>query len=172
MSAKGCQNPQFIQSARALERPLCRVRSGRRLYSTSPIELPTIHCNMDVIDGFLLPRLYQTATEDWYHCVCAEWKHQSEEGHYSQKQSKFTVAFFARGATPPTPTWYDQEYPVCYLMTHNSHKPWNHLSSSVDKKWRCWGLNPGPRTCEAHALPLSYIPSDNMPQYLYLSDKD
>ena len=26
------------------------------------------------------------------------------------------------------------------------------------KKWRCWGLNPGPPACEAGALPLSYIP--------------
>ena len=25
--------------------------------------------------------------------------------------------------------------------------------------WRCRGLNPGPRTCEARALPLSYTPS-------------
>ena len=28
------------------------------------------------------------------------------------------------------------------------------------KAWRCWGLNPGPLTCEASALPLSYIPSE------------
>ena len=26
------------------------------------------------------------------------------------------------------------------------------------KKWRCRGLNPGPFTCEANALPLKYIP--------------
>ena len=26
------------------------------------------------------------------------------------------------------------------------------------KKWRCGGLNPGPFTCKANALPLSYIP--------------
>lgn len=25
-------------------------------------------------------------------------------------------------------------------------------------RWRCRGLNPGPHTCEARALPLSYIP--------------
>ncbi len=25
--------------------------------------------------------------------------------------------------------------------------------------WRCWGLNPGPHTCKACALPLSYIPT-------------
>ena len=25
--------------------------------------------------------------------------------------------------------------------------------------WRCGGLNPGPFTCKANALPLSYIPS-------------
>ena len=24
--------------------------------------------------------------------------------------------------------------------------------------WRCWGSNPGPHTCKACALPLSYIP--------------
>ena len=28
------------------------------------------------------------------------------------------------------------------------------------KSWRCGGLNPGPFTCKANALPLSYIPSD------------
>ena len=27
------------------------------------------------------------------------------------------------------------------------------------QEWRCWGLNPGPHTCEARALPLSYIPT-------------
>ena len=27
------------------------------------------------------------------------------------------------------------------------------------KHWRCRGLNPGPLTCEASALPLSYIPT-------------
>ena len=27
------------------------------------------------------------------------------------------------------------------------------------KLWRCGGLNPGPFTCKANALPLSYIPS-------------
>lgn len=27
------------------------------------------------------------------------------------------------------------------------------------KAWRCRGLNPGPLTCEASALPLSYIPT-------------
>ena len=33
--------------------------------------------------------------------------------------------------------------------------------SKVDafkKRWRCGGLNPGPFTCKANALPLSYIP--------------
>ena len=29
--------------------------------------------------------------------------------------------------------------------------------------WRCRGLNSGPHTCEACALPLSYIPSDFKP---------
>merc|ERR1711867_70630 len=27
------------------------------------------------------------------------------------------------------------------------------------KKWRCGGSNPGPFTCKANALPLSYIPA-------------
>lgn len=29
--------------------------------------------------------------------------------------------------------------------------------------WRCRGLNPGPHTCEARALPLSYIPGCSAP---------
>ena len=29
---------------------------------------------------------------------------------------------------------------------------------SLEKIWRCGGLNPGPFTCKANALPLSYIP--------------
>ena len=33
---------------------------------------------------------------------------------------------------------------------------WN-LSQKIS--WRCGGLNPGPFTCKANALPLSYIPS-------------
>ena len=37
------------------------------------------------------------------------------------------------------------------------------LSANIDhcnvtKMWRCRGLNPGPFTCKANALPLSYIP--------------
>ncbi len=32
------------------------------------------------------------------------------------------------------------------------------LSGFSRYKWRCWGLNPGPHTCKACALPLSYIP--------------
>ena len=30
-----------------------------------------------------------------------------------------------------------------------------------EKLWRCGGLNPGPFTCKANALPLSYIPCDH-----------
>ena len=30
--------------------------------------------------------------------------------------------------------------------------------SSKKYKWRCGGSNPGPFTCKANALPLSYIP--------------
>ena len=29
---------------------------------------------------------------------------------------------------------------------------------NLKKTWRCGGLNPGPFTCKANALPLSYIP--------------
>ena len=31
-------------------------------------------------------------------------------------------------------------------------------SIQFKKMWRCGGLNPGPFTCKANALPLSYIP--------------
>ena len=38
------------------------------------------------------------------------------------------------------------------------------LAASVaDKKWRCGGSNPGPFTCKANALPLSYIPAHGGP---------
>ena len=33
------------------------------------------------------------------------------------------------------------------------------ITDSSENLWRCRGLNPGPLTCEASALPLSYIPS-------------
>ena len=33
-----------------------------------------------------------------------------------------------------------------------------HWASGKPKIWRCRGLNPGPHTCKACALPLSYIP--------------
>lgn len=33
------------------------------------------------------------------------------------------------------------------------------------KHWRCRGLNPGPHTCEARALPLSYIPIGSSSPY-------
>lgn len=32
------------------------------------------------------------------------------------------------------------------------------VDKSAGPSWRCRGLNPGPHTCEARALPLSYIP--------------
>lgn len=35
------------------------------------------------------------------------------------------------------------------------------------KKWRCRGLNPGPLTCEASALPLSYIPNMDIECQMY-----
>ena len=39
------------------------------------------------------------------------------------------------------------------------HLPLPEAGESGQKyPWRCWGLNPGPPTCEAGALPLSYIP--------------
>ena len=37
----------------------------------------------------------------------------------------------------------------------------NIFSNAMKKLWRCRDLNPGPLTCEASALPLSYIPNDN-----------
>jgi hypothetical protein len=36
------------------------------------------------------------------------------------------------------------------------------------KYWRCRGLNPGPFTCKADALPLSYIPTRYNPRILLL----
>ena len=36
------------------------------------------------------------------------------------------------------------------------YKPSN---GAVKTIWRCRGLNPGPFTCKANALPLSYIPA-------------
>ena len=39
------------------------------------------------------------------------------------------------------------------MISHSPSPP-----GPVYNDWRCWGLNPGPRTCEARALPLSYIP--------------
>ena len=35
-------------------------------------------------------------------------------------------------------------------------------NSNLMKKWRCRGSNPGPFTCKANALPLSYIPYDKL----------
>lgn len=32
------------------------------------------------------------------------------------------------------------------------------MKNRIPAAWRCRGLNPGPHTCEARALPLSYIP--------------
>ena len=43
----------------------------------------------------------------------------------------------------------------------------------MKKTWRCGGLNPGPFTCKANALPLSYIPL-HIPHYYsyYIHHKD
>ena len=44
---------------------------------------------------------------------------------------------------------------------------------SKKKVWRCGGLNPGPFTCKANALPLSYIPDGchhNYSQHLLLQN--
>ena len=38
--------------------------------------------------------------------------------------------------------------------------------------WRCGGLNPGPFTCKANALPLSYIPVDNEWENIYYIENE
>ena len=53
---------------------------------------------------------------------------------------------------------------VWILIVNETHVIWSSVSHDkfyVDFKsqWRCRDLNPGPLTCEASALPLSYIPS-------------
>ena len=51
-----------------------------------------------------------------------------------------------------------------YFMTEQYEiydlKSTKHFSDRNEKDWRCGGLNPGPFTCKANALPLSYIPVD------------
>lgn len=37
------------------------------------------------------------------------------------------------------------------------------VDKSAGPSWRCRGLNPGPHTCKACALPLSYIPLPTLP---------
>lgn len=42
---------------------------------------------------------------------------------------------------------------ICYFSVHKREM-------GKKESWRCRGSNPGPFTCKANALPLSYIPSD------------
>ena len=58
-------------------------------------------------------------------------------------------------------------FPTC-VIRGNAHIPFTDVegqcsvtckgSNSKGRFWRCRGLNPGPFTCKANALPLSYIP--------------
>lgn len=40
--------------------------------------------------------------------------------------------------------------------------------NTITAVWRCRGLNPGPHTCEARALPLSYIPQPGKQLFMSL----
>ncbi|GBP42694.1 hypothetical protein EVAR_21969_1 [Eumeta japonica] len=42
--------------------------------------------------------------------------------------------------------------------------------SIIDPHWRCWGSNPGPLTCKASALPLSYIPYQDDKITIHIGD--
>ena len=45
------------------------------------------------------------------------------------------------------------------LTTRPQLPRWIPALNTGQKEWRCGGSNPGPFTCKANALPLSYIPS-------------
>lgn len=48
-SAEGCPNPQSIQSWRAPKQTVCRLPESLLGVQTWLIEIPTIHCNTDVM---------------------------------------------------------------------------------------------------------------------------
>ena len=50
----------------------------------------------------------------------------------------------------------------CLLWTDPEEVVKKKREKKKKKNWRCRGLNPGPHTCKACALPLSYIPSLRM----------
>lgn len=70
------------------------------------------------------------------------------------------AAHIALLTSQPSPGWAGQAHrvwrgPVPQALTRTC------LRLGIQGKntpWRCWGLNPGPPSCKAGALPLSYIP--------------
>ena len=56
------------------------------------------------------------------------------------------------------PYWRQPSSRGGYRSWSNIDSLEKHLHSASKKVWRCRGLNSGPHTCKACALPLSYIP--------------
>ena len=55
---------------------------------------------------------------------------------------------------------YIAKFDICPFQYFLHINPYNRdiLDCDHNISWRCRGLNPGPHTCKACALPLSYIP--------------
>merc|ERR1712212_385354 len=53
-----------------------------------------------------------------------------------------------------------QAEPIGFQVQRLNHSATTAHHGRGTKTWRCGGSNPGPFTCKANALPLSYIPLD------------
>ena len=76
--------------------------------------------------------------------LCVHWGDEIL-GHSAWAKRDFHSSLFQSGGRKPKTSW-------------TSRRAKNPKSATLH--WRCRGLNSGPHTCEACALPLSYIPLD------------